>query len=141
MAISLLYRAGFANQPHSTAADDGLRLIDCAITAALHCAPPDNKPTPKEVLNCRTWLDETFDLLQPHGMVALGQIGFRVVMDQAKRRGWWSGALPKFGHGAVIELADRRWLICSYHPSQQNTFTGKLTEAMFDRVFELRAND
>ncbi len=132
-----LYKAGFANQPQSISADDGLRLKDCAITAALHCAPPDNKPTVGELHNCGLWLDETFDLLKPRGMIALGQIAFRAVLDQAKRRGWWQGALPRFGHGTIVNFAGGRWLIASYHPSQQNTFTGKLTEEMFDRVFML----
>ncbi len=131
------YKAGFANQPQSISSDDGLRLKDCAITAALHCAPPDNKPTIGELRNCRLWLDETFDLLQPRGMIALGQIAFRAVLQQAMRRGWWQGSLPRFGHGAIVNFAGGRWLIASYHPSQQNTFTGKLTEKMFDRVFTL----
>ncbi len=130
-----LFKAGFANQPTSVSADDGLQLIDCAITAAAHCAPPDNKPTPKELANCHQWLDDTFDLLNPRVIVALGQIGFRAALAQAKQRGWYTGLMPKFGHAVVIKLADDRRLIASYHPSQQNTFTGKLTEAMFDRVF------
>ncbi len=132
-----LHKAGFANQPQSISSDDGLRLKDCAITAALHCAPPDNKPTIGELHNCRLWLDETFDLLQPRGMIALGQIAFRAVLQQVMRRGWWQGSLPRFGHGAIVNFAGGRWLIASYHPSQQNTFTGKLTEKMFDRVFTL----
>jgi uracil-DNA glycosylase len=132
-----LHKAGFANQPHSASADDGLRLIDCAITAAVHCAPPDNKPTLDEIANCREWLDQMFDLLQPRVMIALGQLAFRAVLTQAKRLNWWSGPLPRFGHAETVALADERWLIASYHPSQQNTFTGKLTEAMFDQVFTL----
>jgi uracil-DNA glycosylase len=132
-----LYKAGFANQPHSISPDDGLRLIDCAITAAVHCAPPDNKPSPNESTNCRAWLDETVDLVQPIGFIALGQLAFRSIIDQARRRGWWQGASPKFAHAALVRLNENRWLIGSYHPSQQNTFTGKLTEPMFDRVFRL----
>jgi uracil-DNA glycosylase len=130
-----LFKAGFANQPHSVSIDDGLQLIDCAITAAVHCAPPDNKPTPRETANCQAWLNQTVDLLNPRVMLALGQIGFRAAVAQAKRRGWYSGPMPKFGHGALVELKENRWLLASYHPSQQNTFTGKLTEAMLDRVF------
>ncbi|HTQ40376.1 MAG TPA: uracil-DNA glycosylase [Pirellulales bacterium] len=130
-----LFNAGFANQPQSVAESDGLRLIDCAITAAVHCAPPDNKPMPRETANCQKWLDQTVDLLNPQVMLALGQIAFRAAVAQARRRGWFSGPLPKFGHGAIVPLHENRWLLASYHPSQQNTFTGKLTEAMFDRVF------
>ncbi len=132
-----LHKAGFANQPQSVSADDGLRLTDCAITAALHCAPPENKPTLGELRNCQAWLDRTFDLLQPRGTIALGQIAFRAAVRQAKRRGWWQGAVPRFAHGAIVHFSEGRWLIASYHPSQQNTFTGKLTEKMFDRVFTL----
>lgn len=130
-----LHRAGFANQPQATDVDDGLQLRDAAITAACHCAPPDNKPAPAEIANCRGWLTQTIDLLPVRVFVALGQIGWRSVIDQARDRGWLSGPLPKFGHRAVVELAGGRWLIGSYHPSQQNTFTGRLTEAMLDDVF------
>jgi uracil-DNA glycosylase family 4 len=132
-----LFKAGFANQPTSVSADDGLRLIDCAITAAAHCAPPDNKPTPVELANCQAWLTGTLNLLNPRVIVALGQIGFRAALAEAKRRGWFAHPTPKFGHAVVVKLADGRRLIASYHPSQQNTFTGKLTEPMFDRVFTL----
>jgi uracil-DNA glycosylase family 4 len=130
-----LHKAGFANQPNSVSTEDSLQLIDCAITAAVHCAPPDNKPSLEEIDHCRAWLDDTFDLLQPRVLIALGQLAFRATLAQAKRRGWWIGPLPRFAHAAVVPLLDNRWLIASYHPSQQNTFTGKLTEAMFDRVF------
>lgn len=130
-----LYKAGFANQQQSVSADDGLRLFDCAITAVAHCAPPDNNPTPREIGNCRQWLDETFDLLSPRVMIALGQVAFRATIFEARERGWFAGPLPRFGHGAKAKLTDDRWVIASYHPSQQNTFTGKLTEPMFDEVF------
>jgi uracil-DNA glycosylase family 4 len=130
-----LHKAGFANQPTSTSARDGLKLIGCAITAVCHCAPPDNKPLPEEVANCRPWLMETIDLVQPRVLVALGQIAWKAVLAEARRRGWQAGRLPKFGHGAQAELAGDLWLIGSYHPSQQNTFTGKLTEPMLDAVF------
>ena len=132
-----LYKAGFANQPESVSADDGLRLKDCAITAALHCAPPDNKPTLDELCNCRGWLDRTFDMLPVRGVIALGQIAFRAVLLQTKRLGWWQGKSPRFSHGALVPMAEGRWVIASYHPSQQNTFTGKLTEKMFEQVFTL----
>jgi uracil-DNA glycosylase len=130
-----LFKAGFANQPTSTQADDGLALIDCAITAVCHCAPPDNKPLPDEIANCRQWLIETIDVVEPAVFVALGQLAWKTVLEEARRRSWLTGAAPKFGHGAKMPLAGGRWLLASYHPSQQNTFTGKLTEPMFDTVF------
>jgi uracil-DNA glycosylase len=130
-----LHKAGFANQPTAEHRDDGLALTNCAITAVCHCAPPDNKPLPGEIANCREWLMETIDFLEPRVFLALGQIAWRAVLDEARRRAWHAGSLPKFGHGARATLAGDRWLIGSYHPSQQNTFTGKLTEAMFDAVF------
>jgi uracil-DNA glycosylase family 4 len=130
-----LHKAGFANQPQATRADDGLRLIDCAITAACHCAPPDNKPLPAELRACERWLDATCDLLPTQVIVALGQVGWRAAIDLARRRGWWSGPLPKFSHGAEAKLSDGPMLLGSYHPSQQNTFTGRLTEPMLDGVF------
>jgi uracil-DNA glycosylase len=131
-----LHRAGFATQSTSLHCRDGLRLIDCAITATCHCAPPDNVPTREEVVACRDWLSSTFDIVPARVYLALGQIGWRSIVDEARRRGWISKASHKFGHGATAALADGRWLLGSYHPSQQNTFTGRLTEAMFDAVFE-----
>jgi len=130
-----LHKAGFANQPTSVRRDDGLALADCAITAVCHCAPPDNKPTIEEIANCRPWLAETIDLVQPRVFLALGQIAWKAVLAEARRRDWHSGRLPKFGHAAAAPLANGLWLVGSYHPSQQNTFTGKLTEPMFDAVF------
>jgi len=130
-----LFKAGFANQPSSVHARDGLKLIGCAITAVCHCAPPDNKPLLAEVVNCRPWLIETIDTVQPRVLLALGQIAWKAALAESRRRGWHEGRLPKFGHGATAVLADGRWLLGSYHPSQQNTFTGKLTEPMLDAVF------
>ena len=131
-----LHKAGFANQPHSTYAGDGLVLIDCAITATCHCAPPHNKPTPEEIAACSRYFDATVALLPVRVFLALGQIAWRTVVDKARRAGWYSGPIPKFGHGAEVELSDGRWLLGSFHPSQQNTFTGKLTERMLDDVFQ-----
>lgn len=130
-----LYKAGFANQPESTDRDDGLKLRDCAITAVCHCAPPDNKPTGEEIGNCRLWLDQTIDLTPVRVFVALGQVAWQAVVQQARRREWLEGKTPKFSHGASVPLTEGRLLLGSYHPSQQNTFTGKLTESMFDAVF------
>ncbi len=130
-----LHKAGFANQPQGDSQGDGLTLIDCAITAVCHCAPPDNKPTTEELANCRPWLAETIDQVQPRVLLALGGIAWKAALGEARRRSWQSGRLPKFGHAAQAALAEGRWLLGSYHPSQQNTFTGKLTEPMFDAVF------
>lgn len=130
-----LHKAGFANQPTSTRIDDGLMLTNCVVTAVCHCAPPDNKPLPSEVVNCREWFIGTIDSAEPRVFVALGQLAWRAIIDEARRRGWYCGSIPKFGHGAKVELGDSRWLLGSYHPSQRNTFTGTLTEPMFDAVF------
>jgi uracil-DNA glycosylase family 4 len=132
-----LYKAGFANQRESRLATDGLKLVDCAITAVCHCAPPDNRPTPTEIEACRAWLSATFDKVPARVILALGQIAWKAVIDQAIERGWLVGRRPPFKHAAEVELAGGRRLLASYHPSQQNTFTGRLTEAMFDQVFSL----
>lgn len=130
-----LAKAGFANQAKSDCRDDGLQLTDCAVTAVCHCAPPDNKPLPEEIKACQPWLAETIDRLPVRVFVALGQIAWRAVVQEARTRGWHPGALPKFAHHARIELGPNRHLIGSYHPSQQNTFTGRLTEPMLDQIF------
>jgi uracil-DNA glycosylase family 4 len=130
-----LHKAGFASQASSTVRDDGLELRDCAITAAVHCAPPGNKPLPAELANCHSWFEATIDLAPVRVILALGKIAWRVVILEARRRQWHRGAMPKFAHGAKVKLAGGRWLVGSYHPSQQNTFTGVLTERMFDAVF------
>jgi uracil-DNA glycosylase family 4 len=130
-----LHKAGFANQPHSTAVDDGLELHDCAITAVCQCAPPGNKPGREEIANCQPFLQQTIDLLDPPVLLALGQLAWRASLDEFSRRGEFRGRRLKFGHAAKLQLSSGRWLLASYHPSQQNTFTGRLTEPMFDRVF------
>jgi len=129
-----LHKAGFANQPHATHIGDGLKLIDCAITAACHCAPPDNKPTPEEIALCRPFLDETFELVQPLVVLALGQIGWTAITKYYRGRGELKRTL-KFGHGVQHRLEGGVTLLASFHPSQRNTFTGTLTEPMFDRIF------
>jgi uracil-DNA glycosylase family 4 len=130
-----LHKAGFANQPESTDAHDGLRLIDCAVTNACHCAPPQNKPTTAEVHQCSEWFQETIQLLPTRVYVALGQLAWTAILRQAMAAGWYEGRRPKFGHAKTIALAGERYVVGSYHPSQQNTFTGRLTEEMFDDVF------
>jgi len=130
-----LHRAGFANSPEGSRRDDGLELRDCAITAACHCAPPENKPTRDEREACRRWLRATLNLVPAKVYLALGQIGWNALVDELREQGWYEGPRPKFSHGASVPLAENRRLLGSYHPSQQNTFTGRLTESMFDEVF------
>jgi uracil-DNA glycosylase family 4 len=126
-----LWRAGYANQPTSTARDDGLVLTDAYITAPVKCAPPANKPTPQERENCRPFLDRELELLdQVKVVVVLGQIGY-----DAACRLFGVRPKPRFGHGVEVPIGDGRTILCSYHVSQQNTFTGRLTEAMLDDVF------
>ena len=130
-----LHKAGFANQAESTDLADGLQLIDCAITAACHCAPPQNKPTAAEVKACDDWFRQTIDLMPIKVFVALGQLAWKSIVRHAITQGWHDGKQPKFAHGAHVTLTSRMELLGSYHPSQQNTFTGRLTERMLDDVF------
>ncbi|MEO7589011.1 MAG: uracil-DNA glycosylase [Arachnia sp.] len=136
-----LFRAGYASQPTAFAAGDGLELAGIRITAPVRCAPPANKPTTLEKATCAPWLDRELELAEPRlrSILALGLIGWDAVIRAARRRGWSvPSPKPKFTHGAEAELttADGRSirLVGSYHVSQQNTFTGKLTEVMFDEV-------
>jgi uracil-DNA glycosylase len=132
-----LHKAGFANQPTSTHKDDGLQLRDCWITAACHCAPPDNKPLPEELANCRPYLlRELHELKNVRVLLGLGKIGFDTAFYAARLAGWTSlKTRPKFAHGAECEIAPNLTLLGTFHPSQQNTFTGRLTEPMFDAIF------
>ena len=130
-----LHDAGFANQAESNWRDDGLQLTDCAITAVCHCAPPQNKPTKEEILACRSFLRQTIELLPVQVFLALGQLAWKATLDYAYDVGSITGTRPKFAHGAVVSLLDSRFLVGSYHPSQQNTFTGRLTREMLDAVF------
>jgi uracil-DNA glycosylase family 4 len=129
--FAALHRAGFANQPTSVRRDDGLRLTGAYITAIVKCAPPANKPLPDERANCMPYFERELALLKDlRVIVCLGAYaldGLSLALGLRPR--------PKFGHGAEHELADGRTIICSFHPSQQNTFTGKLTRPMFDAVF------
>jgi uracil-DNA glycosylase family 4 len=126
-----LHRAGFANQPQAESRDDGLRLKDMYIAAAARCAPPDNKPNPEELNNCQPYLKREFELLKPKVIVCLGSIAFaRVMRIYSVRNTAW-----KFGHGALYRLENDTWILCSYHPSQQNTLTGRLTVKMFDDIW------
>jgi uracil-DNA glycosylase len=131
-----LHHAGFANQPTSVSRDDGLKLKDAYVAAAVRCAPPRNKPLPSELANCGPYLERELELLRPRAVLALGSIAMRAFLSLLRDQ----GKLPKrtafaFRHGASHELGDRLpRLFVSYHPSQQNTFTGKLTEKMLASV-------
>jgi uracil-DNA glycosylase family 4 len=130
--FAAMYRAGFANQPTSIARDDGLQLIDAYIAAVVRCAPPANKPLPEERANCLPYLQRELPLLPSlRVIVCLGAYaleGLSLALGLRPR--------PKFGHGVEHELADGRTILCSFHPSQQNTFTGKLTVEMLDGIFQ-----
>lgn len=132
-----LYRAGFASQPESTGLDDGMTLTDMYIAAVCRCAPPDNKPLPEEIGNCRPYLERELELIQPKVIVVLGRIAFESILRIYSLR----SLELAFSHGAVYSLKTdalntAHWLVCSYHPSQQNTLTGKLTVEMFDFVWQ-----
>jgi uracil-DNA glycosylase len=134
----VLYETGFANQATATHRDDGLQLRDLYITAAARCAPPDNKPLPQELANCSTFLDREIEgLKRTKVVVALGKIGFDAYLNYLKRRGRLaSKGLYEFRHGAKYEMPDGKILLASYHPSNQNTQTGKLTRQMFAEIFK-----
>ena len=127
-----LYRAGFANRPQAVSRDDGLLLKDLYIAAVAHCVPPDNKPLPEELDNCQPYLERTLQILKPKVIVCLGSIAFaRVLRLYSVRNPAW-----KFGHGALYHIDNGPWILCSYHPSQQNTLTGRLTVDMFDDIWK-----
>ena len=131
-----LYRAGFANQPHSKRVDDGLVLKGALISAAVRCAPPDNRPLPEEILNCAPYLEQELALIRPRAVLALGGIALNAYLDLLKREGRIaSRAAYHFAHGESFLLPPGLPRLCAaYHPSQQNTQTGRLTPAMFARV-------
>jgi uracil-DNA glycosylase family 4 len=131
-----LHRAGFANQPTSISREDGLVLTDCYISAAIRCAPPANKPLPREIANCACYLDREWDLLlNKRVILALGRIAWDAAMNLCRRHGCAPRHVP-FAHRAMVQLAEGLTLVGSYHVSQQNTFTGRLTVAMFDRLLK-----
>ena len=132
-----MYRAGLASQPESTSLDDGLTLTDAWVTAPVRCAPPDNKPTPVERDTCAGWLDAELRLLpQARVFVTLGQFGYQSLWRHFGRQGVdLPSPRPPFAHGGEVRLGDRS-ILMSYHVSQQNTFTGRLTEEMLDAVFD-----
>lgn len=141
-----LYRAGFANQPAAVSRDDGLMLKDLYLAAAARCVPPDNKPTLEELNNCRPYLERDLEILTPKVIVCLGRVAFERILKMFGIR----NSEFKFAHGALYKLNTdplntdllntgslntAHWLLCSYHPSQQNTLTGKLTVKMFDEIW------
>lgn len=130
-----LFRFGFANQPTSVHRSDGLQLRDAYVTAVVRCAPPANKPTAEEITNCLSYLRQEWDLLAVKVIVALGRLAFRsTVALWEEKTGKRLRPRPQFAHAALFRLGDVT-IIASYHPSQRNTQTGLLTEAMFDEVF------
>jgi uracil-DNA glycosylase family 4 len=133
-----LHKAGFANQPNSLDRDDGLRLQDTYIAAAVRCAPPANKPLPGEILHCRGYLERELEILQPRAVLALGKIAWDAYLEILKQHGQIaSRAACRFSHGAECTFAgDLPPLFGVYHPSQQNTQTGRVTQAMYSRVLK-----
>jgi uracil-DNA glycosylase family 4 len=135
-----MHRAGLANQAQSVSVDDGLRLIGTWVTAAVRCAPPANKPTITERDTCAPYLVRELAVLEPAVIVVLGSFAYEAAWRTLRRLGTSLPApRPRFGHGVEVETGGPL-ILCSFHPSQQNTFTGKLTEPMLDAIF-LRARD
>ena len=125
-----LHEAGFANQALAESRSDGLLLKDMYITASGRCAPPANKPSPEELNTCQPYLERELEILKPKVVVCLGRIAFERILKI------YSVRSLKFGHGATYRLENGVWILCSYHPSQQNTLTGKLTKEMFDDIWK-----
>jgi len=134
----VLYETGFANQPTATDRNDGMKLKNLYITAAARCAPPDNKPLPQELAECSHFLDrELAGLADIKVVVALGKIGFEAYLNYLQRKGLLASKKAYvFKHGASYGMADGKVLLASYHPSNQNTQTGKLTRKMFVEIFQ-----
>jgi len=134
----VLYETGFASQSMATSREDGMKLTDAYITAAVRCAPPANKPAPEEIANCAHFLDAELALLKSLKIVvALGKIGFDAYLNHLRRRGVIPSRGPyEFGHGVEYKMPNGVILLGTYHPSMQNTNTGKLTEEMFRRIFK-----
>jgi uracil-DNA glycosylase len=139
--MAALHRAGFANQTTSRRRDDGLQLRDAFILAAVRCAPPANKPTAEEIANCLPHFDAELEALPNVSVVvALGRIGFEAYLSLLRHRGSFFRPRPSFAHGVARALPNGHTLIGCYHPSRQNTHTGKLTAAMMDDVFHAVRN-
>ncbi len=125
-----LFRAGFASRPDSLGRGDGLRLTNAFIVSPVRCVPPKNKPTPLEIERCRAWLRREWAFFRPRAVLALGAIAWRAALEQLE----WPRPWPDFAHGVEVRATGRPVLLGCYHVSQQNTQTGRLTAAMFDRV-------
>ncbi|WP_433557919.1 uracil-DNA glycosylase [Pseudonocardia xinjiangensis] len=142
--FAALHAVGLANQPTAVHRGDGLELFHTRITAPVHCAPPDNKPTPAERDTCGAWLRAELALLRPRAAVVLGAFGWQALLPVLAGAGWQvPRPRPRFGHGVHVELAGERGplhLFGSYHVSQQNTFTGRLTPAMLEDVLRRAAH-
>ena len=134
--FAALHRAGLASQPTSVSASDGLTLVDTRITLPVRCAPPANKPLPEEKAACAPWLTRELRWVLPsvRAVVCLGSFGWQALFDQLRELSLWEGRTPRFGHGAEVQVGRFNVLGC-FHVSQQNTFTGRLTEPMLDAVF------
>lgn len=127
-----LYRAGFASQPISISRDDGLVLSNLYTAPICRCVPPDNKPNPQEIANCQPYLGRELELIHPKVIVALGRVAFEGIL----RIGEIQDSSITFLHNAAYRISPDKWLVCSYHPSRQNTQTGRLTVEMFDQVWK-----
>jgi uracil-DNA glycosylase len=133
--VKALFKAGYANQPESTDVHDGLELQGLYITAAVKCAPPDNKPTAEEISNCSRFLTSELRVLSNVKVIlCLGQVAYLSIMALLKENNLFRSKIPKFEHGLVLNLVDGRKVIASYHPSPRNTQTGTLTSKMFDSL-------
>jgi uracil-DNA glycosylase len=134
----VLHETGFASQSMATNRDDGMKLTDAYITAAVRCAPPGNKPAPEEIANCAHFLDAELAVLrQVRVVVALGKIGFDAYLNYLRRQKVIKSRAPfEFGHGVEYQMPNGIRLLGTYHPSMQNTNTGKLTKEMFRKIFE-----
>lgn len=132
-----MFKAGFANQPESSRLRDGLKLVDAAITNIGRCAPPDNKPSSAELANCQSFFLQTLQLANPTAILALGGLAWKQTIKSMVELEYIDKPtrMPKFRHGEQYKLGQGKTLFASYHPSQQNTFTGRLTEKMLDQVF------
>ena len=131
-----MWRAGFASQPDSLGLDDGLTLLGAWVTAPVRCAPPQNKPTVDERDTCAVWLDRELDILDPAVLVALGDFAYRSIWRYLGDAGYdLPRPRPRFTHGLEVAIPNGPVILASFHPSQQNTFTGRLTEEMLDGVF------
>jgi uracil-DNA glycosylase family 4 len=127
-----LFRAGFASQPNSVSRDDGLVLNDLYTAPICRCVPPDNKPKPQEMANCQPYLERELELIHPKVIVVLGRIAFEGILRILSVH----DPAIVFAHNAAYQIPKTKWLVCSYHPSRQNTQTGRLTEEMFDQVWK-----